>query len=167
VYRRQSTPAVFLLLCLVVGGVVQGTLLDLVGLLLAFGLSMTVGRYEHRRSASVTADPTGSAPRLYVETLNETIDAHTSRVATLRNRVPASVMLLQVAGKAVAIGVLALDLTMLGRSIVSSLLASAVVVLILFVSVDLDRPARLHHRAIRPARGRPHGDGRPPAATGT
>ena len=51
-------------------------------------------------------------------------------------------MLLQVVGSAVAIGVLALYLTMLGRSIVSSLLASAVIVLILFVSFDLDRPQR-------------------------
>ncbi len=34
-------------------GVVQGTLLGLVGLLLAFGLSMAVGRYETRRSLVV------------------------------------------------------------------------------------------------------------------
>ena len=34
-------------------GVVQGALLGLVGLLLAFGLSMAVGRYENRRALVV------------------------------------------------------------------------------------------------------------------
>ena len=34
-------------------GVVQGTLLALVGLLLAFGLTMAVGRYEARRAVVV------------------------------------------------------------------------------------------------------------------
>jgi hypothetical protein len=34
-------------------GVIQGALFGLIGLLLAFGLSMAVGRYEHRRAAMV------------------------------------------------------------------------------------------------------------------
>ncbi|MBK9178404.1 MAG: hypothetical protein IPM45_02320 [Acidimicrobiales bacterium] len=193
-------------------GVVQGTLLGLVGLLLAFGLTMSVGRYEDRRglvvkeantigttylraellaepvrSASlgllreytdatidladqvpftdafdadvarveslqrdlwaaagdaVRADPVGTAPRAYIETLNEMFDTHTDRVASLGNRVPTSVMLLQVFGSALALGVLALYLALLGRSIATSLLAAGVLVLILFVSLDLDRPQR-------------------------
>ena len=151
-------------------GVVQATLLGLVGLLLAFGLTMAVGRYEARRALvvqeanaigttflraqmlaeptrsnslalleryadaaidiadevpdsdqfdddlveisemqrglwtlagdAVRADPDGTAPRLYIETLNEMIDTHTSRVASLRNRVPSTVVLLQVVGSA-------------------------------------------------------------------
>ena len=193
-------------------GVVQGALLGLVGLLLAFGLTMAVGRYEARRALvvqeandigttylraqllpepartrslellvpyadlavdladqvpftapfdadaaafdelqrdlwaatgdAVQADPTGTGPRTYVETLNEMIDTHTERVASLRNRVPTPVMLLQVVGSAIAIAVLAAYLAILGRSIVTSLLAAAVVVVILFVSFDLDRPQR-------------------------
>src|SRR5215831_11339283 len=34
-------------------GVLQGALLGLVGLILAFGLSLALGRYEDRRSATV------------------------------------------------------------------------------------------------------------------
>jgi hypothetical protein len=193
-------------------GVVQGTLLGLVGLLLAFGLTMAVGRYETRRALvvaeandigttylraqllaeperttsiellemygdetvdlaqrvpdsdafdadvariealqrdlwgaagdAVAADPVGTAPRLYIETLNDTIDAHTDRITSLRNRVPTPVILLQLAGSALALGVLSVYLTMLGRGLVTSLAAGAVVILILFISFDLDRPQR-------------------------
>jgi len=193
-------------------GVVQGTLLGLVGLLLAFGLTMAVGRYEARRGLvvaesnaigttylraqllaeperttslsllemygdetvdlaqqvpdseafdadaarieelqrdlwgaagdAVTADPVGTAPRLYLETLNDMIDAHTDRITSLRNRVPTPVILLQLAGSALALGVLSVYLTMLGRGLVTSLAAGAVVILILFISFDLDRPQR-------------------------
>ena len=193
-------------------GTVQGALLGLVGLLLAFGLSMAVTRYESRRSAlveeanaigttylraqllaepmrtasldllrsytdtaiemadqvpgsqgyvdaraavertqdqlwtlagdAVRADAVGTAPRLYVETLNEAIDAHGRRVASLSNRVPMTVQLLQVVGSAVALGVLALYLSFFGRHVVGTVLAGAFVVLILFVSFDLDRPRR-------------------------
>jgi Flp pilus assembly protein TadB len=193
-------------------GVVQGALLGLVGLLLAFGLSMAVGRYEARRSlvvqeandigttylraqllaepersrsmelledytdaaiavadavpdsdayrtavdtveglqddlwelagAAVAADSVGTAPRLYVETLNNTFDTHTSRVASLGNRVPTPVMILLVVGSALAIGALAFYLTLLGRGIATSLITAGVVLIILFVSFDLDRPRR-------------------------
>ena len=184
-------------------GVVQGTLLGLVGLLLAFGLTMAVGRYEARRSLivqeantigttflraqmlaeptrtesiellrrygdaavdladqvpdsgrfeedlaeiselqsdlwtlagdAVRADPDGTAPRLYIETLNEMIDTHTGRAASLRNRVPSTVVLLQVAGSAIALGVLSLYLTLLGRGLVTSVVAAGLVILILFI----------------------------------
>lgn len=147
-------------------GVVQGTLLGLVGLLLAFGLSMAVGRYESRRTVvvqesndigttylraqmlqepertasldllrsytdatiamaddvpdtasydasvaeidrlqqelwslagdAVAKDPTGTAPTLYVEVLNDMFDTHTDRLGTLANRVPGTLMTLQV-----------------------------------------------------------------------
>ncbi|HZM39205.1 MAG TPA: hypothetical protein VFB94_08820 [Acidimicrobiales bacterium] len=193
-------------------GVVQGALLGLIGLVLAFGLTMAVGRYDNRRaivvqeanaigttylraqllaepnrSASlellrqytdsavdladhvpdsrrfdedvrqmgdiqralwgeagdaVRADPTGTAPRLYVESLNEMIDSHTDRVTSLRNRVPSTVVILQVLGSAIAIGVLALYLALLGRGLATSLVAASVVILILFISLDLDRPHR-------------------------
>jgi hypothetical protein len=193
-------------------GVVQGALLGLVGLLLAFGLTMAVGRYEARRALVVkeantigtaylraqllaepqrstslrlypdyadaaiaiaegvpdtpsfdrsvvriedlqrdlwglageamAGDPIGSASRLYVEALNEMIDTHAERVTSLGNRVPSTVMVVLVLGSAIALGVLALYLTMLGRGVAASLLAAGVVILILFVSFDLDRPRR-------------------------
>jgi hypothetical protein len=142
-------------------GVLQGALLGVVGLILAFGLSLALSRYEDRRAAivheantigttylraqtlpeplrsrslnlivtytdsaiglseyppggaeeariesaedgvqrrlwalagrSLELEPVASAPRLYVETLNEMIDAQTSRVAALNNDVPAAV----------------------------------------------------------------------------
>jgi hypothetical protein len=193
-------------------GVVQGTLLGLVGLLLAFGLTMAVGRYEARRGLvvqeandigttylraqllaeptrttsltllrryadvaidfadevpdtrrfdddivqiagiqrelwavagdAVRADPLGTAPRLYIETLNTMIDTHTSRTSSLRNRVPDTVVLLQVVGSAVALGVLSLYLALLGRGVITSLTAAAIVTLVLLISFDLDRPQR-------------------------
>jgi hypothetical protein len=193
-------------------GTVQATLLGLVGLVLAFGLTMAVGRYDNRRAIvvqeandigttflraqmlaepsrrtsiellrqyadvavdladqvpdsdrfdddverigelqralwsaagdAVAADPNGTAPRLYIDSLNAMIDSHTDRVTSLRNRVPGTVVVLQVLGSTIAIGVLALYLALLGRALVTSLVAASVVVLILFISFDLDRPHR-------------------------
>jgi hypothetical protein len=193
-------------------GVVQATLLGLVGLLLAFGLTMAVGRYDNRRAIvvqeandigttflraqmlaeptrtnsldllthyadlavdlanqvpdsdrfdedvtqigdaqrelwslagdAVNADPTDTAPRLYIETLNAMIDSHSDRVTSLRNRVPSTVLALQVFGSAIAVGVLALYLALLGRGLITSLVTATVVILILFISFDLDRPHR-------------------------
>jgi hypothetical protein len=193
-------------------GVVQGTLLGLVGLLLAFGLSMAVGRYEARRALvvqeandigttylraqllseperdqslsllveytdaaialadvvpdttlyrervakiedlqtelwtlaadAVKADSVGTAPRLYIEVLNDMFDTHTARVASLSNRVPTPVMLLLVVGSAIALGALALFLTLLGKSVATSVVTAVVLLIILFVSFDLDRPQR-------------------------
>ena len=51
---------------------------------------------------ALAAAPTASAPRLYVETLNEMIDMQTTRVAALNNRVPGSVLVLEVFGAAIA-----------------------------------------------------------------
>jgi hypothetical protein len=193
-------------------GILQGALLGVVGLLLAFGLSLAVSRYEDRRSDIVTeanaigttylraqtlpepvrsrslvllvsytrsairfsdqlpgsdeardtaaqedriqrrlwrlagealdAAPTASAPRLYVETLNEMIDAGTVRVAALGNRVPNAVLVLEVLGSALALGLLAAYLAILGRGVFAVLLASVLVAFLLLVTFDLDRPTR-------------------------
>ncbi len=218
-------------------GVVQATLLGLVGLLLAFGLTMAVGRYDTRRAIvvqesndigttylraqmlaepsrtssldlltryadiavdlanqvpdsdqfnedvtqiadaqrelwsvagdAVRADPDGTAPRLYIETLNEMIDSHNDRVTSLRNRVPSTVLVLQVVGSAVAVGVLSLYLALLGRGLITSLVTTTVVILILFISFDLDRPHRglitVPDAALVAAR---EAMNQPPAATG-
>ncbi len=260
-FFRMSTLTLALVLCVLVGGtvgigtiigrrlrdrpgvrhepvgVVQGTLLGLVGLLLAFGLTMAVGRYDTRRAVlvheadtigttflraqllaepnrsasldlleqytdaalvvadevpdspafdvasarmdqlqrdlwrlagdAVTADPIETAPRLYIETLNDMFDAHSDRVASLRNRVPSTVLVLLVFGSAVALGALSLYLALLGRGLLTALVATVVVLLILFISFDLDRP----DRGLITVPDRPLVDVRasmdpPPAATG-
>ena len=193
-------------------GVLQAALLGLVGLILAFGLTMAVGRYDARRAAVVNdanaigttylraqtlrepmrtrslealvgytdaqirlsdavpgsadakqaiargallqrqlwrmaagalaASPRDSAPRLYVETLNEMIDMQTVRVSALRNRVPSAVLLIEVVGAALALGLLALYLAILARGMVTVVLAAAFVTVLLLITFDLDRPTR-------------------------
>jgi hypothetical protein len=193
-------------------GILQGALLGLIGLLLAFGLSLAVSRYEDRRANIVTEAnaigttylraqtlpepirsrsldllvnytrsairisdqvpgsdeareaaaveeriqrqlwglagealemaPTASAPRLYVETLNEMIDAETVRVTALSNRVPTAVLVLAVLGSALALGLLGAYLAIAGRGVLAVSLASALVAFLLLVTADLDRPTR-------------------------
>ena len=86
--------------------------------------------------------PTASAPRLYVETLNQMIDQQTVRVAALNNRVPGAVLTLEVVGAAVALGLLAFYLALVGRGVVTVVLAAALVSGLLLVTFDLDRPTR-------------------------
>jgi hypothetical protein len=193
-------------------GVLQGAMLGVVGLILAFGLSLALSRYEDRRASIVdeanaigttylraqtlaepvrsdslkllvdytesaielaenvpgsaaasaaAADeeriqrrlwslagdsldnaPVASAPRLYVETLNEMIDAQTTRVASLSNRVPGTVLFLEVLGAAVALGLLAAYVSLVGRGVLGVVLAGLLVGTLLFVTIDLDRPTR-------------------------
>jgi hypothetical protein len=193
-------------------GVLQGALLGVVGLILAFGLTLAVGRYEDRRAATVAesnaigttylraqliaepartrslellrrytdlalqvtkevpnssamrrtsaaegvlqrrlwdlagqtvdAAPLASAPRLYIETLNDTIDAQDSRLSALNNRVPGAVLALEVFGAAAALGLLALHIAVLGRGLFPMIAAAALVTLLLLVTFDLDRPTR-------------------------
>jgi hypothetical protein len=193
-------------------GVLQAALLGLVALILAFGLTMAVGRYDTRRAAVVddanaigtaylraqtlkepvrtrslelfprytdadirladsvpgsgparaaiaegaalqrqlwrlagealAASPQDSAPRLYVDSLNEMIDMQTVRVASLANRVPSAVLVIEIVGAAVALGLLALYLGILGRGVVTVVLAAAFVSVLLLITFDLDRPTR-------------------------
>jgi hypothetical protein len=193
-------------------GVLQAATLGIVGLLLAFGLSLAIGRYETRRAATVddanaigttylraqtlaepvrtesldllrrytdqaiqvshevpgTAEmertlaiqnvqqrqlwglagralgdaPVASAPRLYVDSLNAMIDQQTVRIAALKNRVPSTVLLLELVASALALGLLALYLSLLGRGVVAVLIAALLVTMLVFVTFDLDRPSR-------------------------
>jgi hypothetical protein len=193
-------------------GVLQAALLGVVGLLLAFGLSLAVSRYEDRRANVVTAAnaigttflraqtlsepirsrsiallvdytrnavalsehvpgsapahaaarresqierglwalaaesldraPVASAPKLYVETLNETFDAETARVVALSNRVPTAVFILELAGAAIALGLLAAYMAIAGRGEGAVILAAVLVAFLLLVTSDLDRPTR-------------------------
>ena len=68
--------------------------------------------------------PTASAPRLYVESLNSMFDAQSTRVAARNNRVPSAVLTLEVVAAAVALGLLAMYLSILGRGMVTVLIAA-------------------------------------------
>lgn len=193
-------------------GIVQGAILGVVGLILAFGLTLAIDRYEKRRDA-VVADanavgttflraqtirepersqslgllrdyatlalrlsneipssdgmgeteaaqtdvqralwrlagralaraPQDTAPRLYVDSLNELIDERTSRVSLLNNRIPSDVLALELVGSAIALALLTLYLEMLGRGRIPIALAALLVGALLLVTFDLDRPTR-------------------------
>ena len=193
-------------------GALQGALLGVVGLILAFGLSLAVGRYQDRRSdvvndantigtaylraqtvrepqrsrslallrayndlairvtyerpgssllrattakqgdvqralwrlagETLNADPTDSAPRLYVDSLNAMIDQQTVRLSGLNNRVPNAVLWLELLGAAGSLGLLALYLSMLGKGLIPVVAAAVLVSLLVLVTFDLDRPTR-------------------------
>jgi hypothetical protein len=193
-------------------GVVNAAVLGVVGLVLAFGLTLAIGRYEERRMAvvndantidttylraqtlreperslslplfrryaslsldlshevpdseamhrtadaqlvvqrrlwryagrSLAAAPLATAPRLYVESLNEMIDQQTTRLDALKNRVPGSVLALEVIGAGVALALLAAYLSVLGRGHVGVWIGAALVTGLLLVTFDLDRPTR-------------------------
>ena len=58
---------------------------------------------------SLNVRPRDSAPRLYLESLNDMIDHQTVRLSGLNNRVPDPVLWLELLGAAVALGLLALS----------------------------------------------------------
>ena len=91
---------------------------------------------------ALDTEPTQSAPRLYVDSLNTMIDMQTTRVAALNNRVPAAISLVVVIGAASALALMAVYLAMFSRGVVTVLIAAGLLTLLLFVTFDLDRPAR-------------------------
>src|SRR5262249_44086750 len=99
-------------------------------------------RLWHLAGESIADAPLATAPRLYVDSLNETFDAQSARLSALNNRVPGAVLALEVIGAAVAMGLLALHISVLGRGLVAMLAAAALVTLLLLVTFDLDRPTR-------------------------
>jgi hypothetical protein len=193
-------------------GALQGALLGVVGLILAFGLTLAVGRYESRRgdvvddanaigtaylraqtitepqrSASLAllrtyngraiqltkeipgstgqkattveqgrlqqrlwrlageamnARPRDSAPRLYLDSLNTMIDQQGVRLAGLNNRVPNAVLWLELLGAALALGLLGLYLSVIGRGLVPIVVAAVLVSFLVLITFDLDRPTR-------------------------
>ena len=64
------------------------------------------------------------------------------RVAGLNNRVPNAVLLLEVIGAALGVALLAFYLSVLGRGLLTVLLAAGLVTMLLYVTFDLDRPTR-------------------------
>ena len=70
------------------------------------------------------------------------IDQQTTRVAGLGNRVPTAISLVQVIGAAAALALMALYLALMSRGVATVLLAAGLLTFLLFVTFDLDRPAR-------------------------
>jgi hypothetical protein len=99
-------------------------------------------RLWHVAGQSMAAAPSASAPRLYVDSLNAAFDSQSARLSALTNRVPGAVLALEVIGAAVAVGLLALHIAVLGRGLVAMLSAVVLVTLLLLVTFDLDRPTR-------------------------
>lgn len=192
--------------------VMQAVLLGFMSLILAFGLSLAVGRYQDRRAATVdeanaigttylraqtlhepqrtrslallrqytdtsirisehvpgsSADrramaessrlqrqlwalagqalnrsPTETAPRLYVDSLNQSFDAQSSRTTGLSNRVPTAVLVLELVVAALALASLGLHLSTLGRGLLTVIVAALLITSTLLVTFDLDRPTR-------------------------
>ena len=91
---------------------------------------------------ALDAAPLASAPRLYVETLNEMIDLQTVRVRGLNNRVPSAVLAVELVGAALALALLATHLSILGRATVPMFVVATLVTMLLLVTFDLDRPTR-------------------------
>lgn len=86
-------------------------------------------------------DPRAETYGLFIQSLNEAIDLHTLRLASVENRIPPMALyLLLLAG---IMGVLALGYGAgLGnrRNILGRIVVSLLIVLVIFVVVDLDRP---------------------------
>ena len=91
---------------------------------------------------AIAAAPVASAARLYVDSLNTTIDSQSARLSALNNRVPGPVLALEVLGAAAALGLLALHISVLGRGLIAMIAAALLVTLLLLVTFDLDRPTR-------------------------
>lgn len=77
-----------------------------------------------------------------MESLNEMIDMQTVRVSGLDNRVPSVVLIIEIVGAAVALGLLALYLAIISRGVVTVVLAAVFVSVLLLITFDLDRPTR-------------------------
>jgi hypothetical protein len=84
----------------------------------------------------------GSAPRLYVDSLNAMIDQQTVRLSGLNNRVPNAVLWVELLAAALALGILALYLSMLGKGYGTVGVAAILVSILVLVTFDLDRPTR-------------------------
>ena len=66
----------------------------------------------------------------------------TVRVSALNNRVPGAVLVIEVAGAAIALSLLAMYLAIISRGVVSVVLAAVLVSVLLLITFDLDRPTR-------------------------
>ena len=91
---------------------------------------------------ALNRSPTETAPRLYVDSLNQSFDAQSSRTTGLSNRVPTAVLVLELVVAALALASLGLHLSTLGRGLLTVIVAALLITSTLLVTFDLDRPTR-------------------------
>lgn len=92
--------------------------------------------------AVLEARPVDSAARLYIESLDEMSGLQATHVSELDNRVPSEIVFVQLAGAALALGLLAAYVALSGRGFVAVILAAVMISVLLLITFDLDRPAR-------------------------
>ncbi len=93
--------------------------------------------------AATEADPRPVTTGLYIQSLNELIDAYGRRDAALKKHVPEVVLLLLFAVFIIAASVLGYSGGLDGtRPFVATWAMSLLIVLVIFIIVDLDRPRR-------------------------
>lgn len=93
--------------------------------------------------AAATQEPRSIPAGLFVQSLNELIDLHEKRLRALENRVPEVVFYLLFAVAAAGIGFIGYGSGLNGRRYFkSTALVSLLIVLVIVVIVDLDRPRR-------------------------
>lgn len=80
---------------------------------------------------------------IYIESLNETIDLHESRItAGLYARVPPTVIWLLVVGVVLSVGMVGYNAGLTGRrSVISALVLAVALTAVMTLVIDLDRPA--------------------------
>jgi Protein of unknown function (DUF4239) len=91
----------------------------------------------------IEVDPNIYAPALFVESVNQLIDSYGKRIAALNRHVPEVVLLLLYATFLMAGGIVGFSSGIAGHrpSLVSYLMVALIVVLV-FIILDLDRPRR-------------------------
>ena len=88
-------------------------------------------------------DPRSVPAGLFVESLNEVIDLHAARLTAIQNRVPEVIIDLIFIASILSLGLLGYSMGMTQhRSFVPTLLALMLIVAIIGVIIDLDRPRR-------------------------
>jgi hypothetical protein len=88
-------------------------------------------------------DPRSVPTGLFIQSLNEVIDLHSARLAAMKNRVPEVVIDLIFLASVVTLGLIGYTLGMVQqRSLIPALLSLVLIVIIIGVIIDLDRPRR-------------------------
>lgn len=110
-------------------------------------LSQEAGDVQRRLwslgAAAATRDPNPVSTGLFVQAMNDLIDAQGDRNAALRNHLPEFVLVLLLVGFIVGGGVLGYCGGLGGRRAVFATVSMTVIIaLVLFLVVDLDRPRR-------------------------
>lgn len=117
---------------------------DQVRLELAIDKTEQIQAQLWQETVAVSAiDPRSVPAGLFTESLNEVIDLHAARLAAMKNRVPEAVVDLIFIASILTVGLLGYSLGLAQhRNLVPTVLAVLLIVVIIGVTIDLDRPRR-------------------------